>query len=61
MVVLAGTNNVEAVDMSLRRPGRFDREVEVPPPQPKERVEIFRGLLSSLSHDLTDDEVGLVP
>jgi SpoVK/Ycf46/Vps4 family AAA+-type ATPase len=29
VVVVATTNRPEAVDMALRRPGRFDRELEV--------------------------------
>ena len=41
VVVVATTNQVDAVDPSLRRPGRFDREVEIPVPSGAERKEVF--------------------
>lgn len=42
MVVLAATNRPEAVDEALRRPGRFDRELEVGVPSPADRADILR-------------------
>jgi SpoVK/Ycf46/Vps4 family AAA+-type ATPase len=41
VVVLATTNRPDAVDAALRRPGRFDREVEVAPPSPEGRADIL--------------------
>lgn len=41
VVVIATTNQIEAVDSSLRRPGRFDREVEVTTPSAAERREVY--------------------
>jgi transitional endoplasmic reticulum ATPase len=41
VVVLAATNRVGAVDPALRRPGRFDREIEIRPPIPAERLAIL--------------------
>lgn len=42
VVVIAATNRVAALDQSLRRPGRFDRELEVGVPSPAERLDILR-------------------
>ena len=40
VVVMATTNQMEGVDLTLRRPGRFDKEVEVAVPSGKERREV---------------------
>ncbi len=42
IVVLAATNRPEVLDPALLRPGRFDRQVEIPLPNAKERAEILR-------------------
>lgn len=41
-MVIAATNRPEAVDSALRRPGRFDRELEIGVPSPAGRTEILR-------------------
>ena len=41
VVVIGATNRIEAVDPALRRPGRFDREIEIPPPDRRARREIL--------------------
>ncbi len=41
VVVLAATNRPDALDPALRRPGRFDREVDVPLPDRAERRAIL--------------------
>jgi cell division protease FtsH len=41
VVVLAATNRPEILDPALRRPGRFDREVEIPLPNLAERQAIL--------------------
>ncbi len=41
MVVIGATNRPDAVDPALRRPGRFDREIEIRPPDTKGRKEIL--------------------
>lgn len=41
VVVIATTNHIEAVDSSLRRPGRFDREIEVTTPSAAERKQVY--------------------
>jgi transitional endoplasmic reticulum ATPase len=42
VVVVGTTNRVDAVDPALRRPGRFDREIEVGVPDRDGREEILR-------------------
>jgi transitional endoplasmic reticulum ATPase len=42
VVVIGATNRINAVDPALRRPGRFDREVEVPLPDKQGRLEILQ-------------------
>jgi cell division protease FtsH len=41
VVVLAATNRPEILDPALLRPGRFDRQVEIPLPNQKERAAIL--------------------
>ena len=41
IVVLAATNRPDALDPALLRPGRFDRQVTVPLPNPSERAAIL--------------------
>ncbi|APE94765.1 CDC48 family AAA ATPase [Halodesulfurarchaeum formicicum] len=42
VIVIAATNRVDAVDPALRRPGRFDREIEIGVPDEVGREEILR-------------------
>ena len=42
IIVIGATNRVDAVDPALRRPGRFDREIEIPPPDKRARLEILK-------------------
>ena len=42
VIVIGATNRPDAVDPALRRPGRFDREIEVPPPDKRARKEILQ-------------------
>ena len=41
-IVIGATNRPNAVDPALRRPGRFDREVEIGVPDKNERLEILQ-------------------
>ncbi len=41
-IVIGATNRVDAVDPALRRPGRFDREIEIGLPDRQDRVEILK-------------------
>ena len=42
IVVIGATNRVNAIDEALRRPGRFDREIELHVPKKDDRVEILQ-------------------
>jgi transitional endoplasmic reticulum ATPase len=42
VVVIGATNRVDAIDPALRRPGRFDREIEIAVPNETDRTEILR-------------------
>ncbi len=42
VIVIAATNRPNAIDPALRRPGRFDREIEVPVPDERARYEILK-------------------
>jgi len=42
VIVIGATNRVNALDPALRRPGRFDREVEIGVPDKKARYEIMQ-------------------
>jgi SpoVK/Ycf46/Vps4 family AAA+-type ATPase len=46
VLFLGATNMPWDVDPALRRPGRFDRVMFVPPPDPPARAEILRSLLA---------------
>ncbi|HXQ92729.1 MAG TPA: AAA family ATPase, partial [Nitrososphaerales archaeon] len=42
VIVIAATNRPNAIDPALRRPGRFDREIEIRVPNKKGRFEILQ-------------------
>lgn len=42
IVVLAATNRPEVLDVALRRPGRFDRQIEIGKPDMKGRLETLK-------------------
>lgn len=56
VVVIGATNRVNAIDPALRRPGRFDREIEIGVPDKEGRFEILqihtRGMTLSKDVDL---------
>ncbi len=59
VVVMAATNRPEDIDQALRRPGRFDRELQINAPDERGRKEIFkihtRGM--PLDKDINFDEL----
>ena len=56
VVVIGATNRPESIDPALRRPGRFDREVQIGVPNTEARLEILqihtRGMPLSSDVDL---------
>ncbi|HET7818888.1 MAG TPA: CDC48 family AAA ATPase [Bacteroidia bacterium] len=42
VIVIAATNRPNAIDQALRRPGRFDREIEIKVPDKRGRLEILQ-------------------
>jgi SpoVK/Ycf46/Vps4 family AAA+-type ATPase len=42
VIVIAATNRPNALDAALRRPGRFDREIEIKVPDKRGRFEILQ-------------------
>jgi transitional endoplasmic reticulum ATPase len=53
VIVIAATNRHNALDPALRRPGRFDREIEIGVPDQKGRKEILQ--IHTRNMPLTDD------
>jgi transitional endoplasmic reticulum ATPase len=42
IAIIGATNRPNAIDIALRRPGRFEREIEIPPPDMMGRKDILR-------------------
>ncbi|KAJ3067703.1 spermatogenesis associated protein 5 [Podochytrium sp. JEL0797] len=57
VMVLAATNRPSTLDDALRRPGRFDRELEIPIPDALARTQILHALLRETPHALTPSEI----
>jgi transitional endoplasmic reticulum ATPase len=53
VIVIAATNRVDSVDPALRRPGRFDREIEIAVPDEVGRKEILQ--IHTRGMPLSDD------
>ncbi|MCD7781765.1 MAG: CDC48 family AAA ATPase [Methanosphaera sp.] len=53
VVVIGATNRPDAIDEALRRPGRFDREIEIGVPDKNERKEILE--IHTRNMPLADD------
>ncbi|MHC1625386.1 MAG: CDC48 family AAA ATPase, partial [Methermicoccaceae archaeon] len=65
VVVIGATNRLDAIDPALRRPGRFDREVEIGVPSVNDRLEILqihtRGMPFGELGPVEDRERGVHP
>ncbi|XP_062500764.1 AFG3-like protein 2 [Corticium candelabrum] len=57
VVVLAGTNRHDILDPALLRPGRFDRQIAITPPDIKGRCSIFKVHLKPVTTDLDRDQL----
>ncbi|KAI9335756.1 P-loop containing nucleoside triphosphate hydrolase protein [Obelidium mucronatum] len=60
VIVIAATNRPNTLDEALRRPGRFDREIEIGIPDGNDRVLILQALLRKTPHCLTDSEIAAI-
>ncbi len=57
VIVIGATNRPEALDPALRRPGRFDREIFIGPPNRDGRVDILRIHTRNMPLDLSGIEL----
>ncbi|XP_064006018.1 ATPase family gene 2 protein homolog A isoform X6 [Pogoniulus pusillus] len=57
LLVLGATNRPQALDAALRRPGRFDKEIEIGIPNAQDRLDILQKLLKKVPHSLTAAEL----
>ncbi|XP_018416622.1 PREDICTED: spermatogenesis-associated protein 5 isoform X2 [Nanorana parkeri] len=57
LLVLGATNRPHSLDPALRRPGRFDKEIEIGVPNSQGRLDILRRILLKVPHQLAVDEV----
>ena len=55
IMVIAATNRPQAIDQALRRPGRFDKELEIGVPNKEGRNDILRCMLREIPHHLDDE------
>ncbi|WVW85544.1 hypothetical protein I302_107582 [Kwoniella bestiolae CBS 10118] len=58
--VVAATNRPNSIDPALRRPGRFDREIEIGIPDVNGRRQIIDIMLSRMPHSLNEQEVASI-
>uniref|UniRef100_A0ABM5GJD4 vesicle-fusing ATPase n=1 Tax=Pogona vitticeps TaxID=103695 RepID=A0ABM5GJD4_9SAUR len=57
LLVLGATNCLHTLDPALRRPGRFDKEIEIGVPNAQNRRDILSKLLNKVPHSLTTKEL----
>ena len=57
VIVIAATNRPNAIDPALRRPGRFDREIEIKVPDKRGRLEILQIHTRTMPLDTDVDQV----
>ncbi|KAI7869442.1 P-loop containing nucleoside triphosphate hydrolase protein [Spinellus fusiger] len=57
VVVIGATNRPNALDEALRRPGRFDREIEIGIPNSNGRLSILTKLVQPTPHSLTHQDL----
>lgn len=57
LLVIAATNRLDHIEPALRRPGRFDKEIEIGVPAPAQRDDILRTLLRETDHCLSESQI----
>lgn len=55
VIIIAATNRPNSIDPALRRPGRFDREIEVSLPAEPDRLEILQKYVRGMNLDTDID------
>lgn len=57
VLVIGATNRIDSIDESLRRGGRFDREIEIGIPNSEARKDIFGVYLNQIPNSLSQENV----
>jgi SpoVK/Ycf46/Vps4 family AAA+-type ATPase len=57
VIVIGATNRPDSLDAAVRRPGRFDREIEIPIPNQLKRADILEKLLCGIPNQLVSSEI----
>lgn len=55
--VLATSSKPDSIDPAFRRSGRLDHEIEIPIPNPKNRLEILKKKLSRIKNQINNEEL----
>lgn len=59
-IIIGSTNDVDSMDIALRRPGRFDLEIEVGVPTASERLDILNTMLQDVKHSLNYSDIAYI-
>ncbi|XP_053317383.1 ribosome biogenesis protein SPATA5 [Spea bombifrons] len=57
LLVLGATNRPHSLDPALRRPGRFDKEIEIGVPNARERLDVLQTILRKVPHQLIEEDL----
>ncbi|KAL5011445.1 hypothetical protein ScPMuIL_009996 [Solemya velum] len=57
VLIFGVTSKPDSLDPALRRPGRFDKEIEISVPNAADRLDILQRLLDKVSHKLSGEEL----
>lgn len=57
---IGATNMISSLDPALRRPGRFDREIEISPPSGKDRFDILTTILDKYPNSMSASEISSI-
>ncbi|CAM6119230.1 unnamed protein product [Calypogeia fissa] len=57
VLIVAASNRIDSIDPALRRPGRFDVEIEIGVPSPADRQGILQVLLRNMRHALKPPDI----
>lgn len=54
---IGASNMPSSLDPAMRRPGRFDREIEIPPPSSNDRYYILKSILDKYPNNVNDSDL----